>query len=469
MSYQDLKECKIITAFITPFHEDGSINFDAIPALIEHLLSHHTDGILLAGTTAESPTLTHDEELELFAAVQKIVNGRVPLIAGVGTNDTRDSIEFVKEVAEFGGFAAGLAIVPYYNKPSQEGMYQHFKAIADASDLPIIIYNIPGRVVVELTPETMLRLADHPNIIGVKECTSLANMAYLIEHKPEEFLVYTGEDGDAFHAMNLGADGVISVASHTNGDEMHEMFTAIAESDMKKVSIKTAFKNKNFVVYLKFASVWLFTWEFLKPMTEYYRIKVLGVNTMFISQMGVLTAILSSILYLVYGKLSDKYGNKTMLRMGIFFTTYYVLTYFSMTQDNKMSMLFAAAVIDAIGFTAITLSLLNLMMEVSGEPADAYVGAYAMVSGLSAIFAFVIGFILRLFSLLELTRVYSFEKTFVYPGGSSRIKSMFSKIMFSGSRYVIHSNKGKNEDSDEQNVDKEENVNGKSNESKIEL
>ena len=220
MSYQDLKECKIITAFITPFHEDGSINFDAIPALIEHLLAHHTDGILLAGTTAESPTLTHDEELELFEAVQKVVNGRVPLIAGVGTNDTRDSIEFVKEVAEFGGFAAGLAIVPYYNKPSQEGMYQHFKAIADASDLPIIIYNIPGRVVVELTPETMLRLADHPNIIGVKECTSLANMAYLIEHKPEEFLIYTG----------------ISVASHTNGDEMHEMFTAIAESDMKKAA-----------------------------------------------------------------------------------------------------------------------------------------------------------------------------------------------------------------------------------------
>ena len=108
------------------------------------------------------------------------------------------------------------------------------KAIADASDLPIIIYNIPGRVVVELTPETMLRLADHPNIIGVKECTSLANMAYLIEHKPEEFLVYTGEDGDAFHAMNLGADGVISVASHTNGDEMREMFTAIAESDMRR-------------------------------------------------------------------------------------------------------------------------------------------------------------------------------------------------------------------------------------------
>lgn len=236
MSIHDLKNVKIITAMITPFKEDGSINFEALPDLVEHLLAHHTEGILLAGTTAESPTLTHDEELELFAAVQKIVDGRVPLIAGVGTNDTRDSIEFVKEVAAFGGFAAGLAIVPYYNKPSQEGMYQHFKAIADASELPIIIYNIPGRVVVEMTPETMLRLAEHPNIIGVKECTSLPNLAYLIENRPEDFLVYTGEDGDAFHAMTLGADGVISVASHTNGDEMHEMFEAVENNDIKKAA-----------------------------------------------------------------------------------------------------------------------------------------------------------------------------------------------------------------------------------------
>ncbi|WP_099872095.1 4-hydroxy-tetrahydrodipicolinate synthase [Streptococcus suis] len=233
MSIQDLRDVKIITAMITPFKEDGAINYDVLPDLVEHLLAHHTEGILLAGTTAESPTLTHAEELELFAAVQKIVNGRVPLIAGIGTNDTRDSIEFAKEVAAFGGFAAGLAIVPYYNKPSQEGMYQHFKAIADASDLPIIIYNIPGRVVVEMTPETMLRLAEHPNIIGVKECTSLANMAYLIEHKPDDFLIYTGEDGDAFHAMNLGADGVISVASHTNGGEMYDMFTAIEQQDIR--------------------------------------------------------------------------------------------------------------------------------------------------------------------------------------------------------------------------------------------
>ena len=235
--------------------------------------------------------------------------------------------------------------------------------------------------------------------------------------------------------------------------------------EVKNISIKTAFKNKNFVLYLKFASIWLFTWEFLKPLTEYYRIKILGVNTMFISQMGVVTAILSSVLYIIYGKLSDKYGNKTMLRMGIFFTTYYVLTYFSMTKDNKMSMLFAAAVIDAVGFTAITLSLLNLMMEVSEEPADAYVGAYAIVCGIAAIlagifgglvgkfinngviyifgeefytirFAFAIGFVLRLFSLLELTRVDSFEKTFIYKG-SLPIKNFFSKrILNVGASYI---------------------------------
>ena len=184
---------------------------------------------------------------------------------------------------------------------------------------------------------------------------------------------------------------VMSISAIGSAVFMYFHYVPDLGEEIKKVSIKTAFKNKNFVLYLKFASIWLFTWEFLKPLTEYYRIKILGVNTMFLSQMGVLTAILSSVLYIIYGKLSDKYGNKTMLRMGIFFTTYYVLTYFSMTKDNKMSMLFAAAVIDAVGFTAITLSLLNLMMEVSEEPADAYVGAYAIVCGIAAILAGIFG------------------------------------------------------------------------------
>lgn len=233
MSLETLRKARIITALVTPFKDNGDIHFDALPALIEHLLAHHTEAILLAGTTGESPTLTHDEELELFAAVQKIVAGRVSLIAGIGTNDTRDSVDFAKEVAAFGGFDAGLAIVPYYNKPSQEGLYQHFKAIAEASDLPIMLYNVPGRVVTELAPETTLRLAALPNIIAIKDCTDLDNLAYLIENKPENFLVYTGEDNLAFHAMALGADGLVSVASHTSGDDFHEMFTALDKGDLK--------------------------------------------------------------------------------------------------------------------------------------------------------------------------------------------------------------------------------------------
>ena len=225
MSYKDLKECKIITAFITPFHEDGSINFDAIPALIEHLLAHHTDGILLAGTTAESPTLTHDEELKLFAAVQKVVNGRVPLIAGVGTNDTRDSIEFVKEVAEFGGFAAGLAIVPYYNKPSQNGLYAHFAAIAKESTLPIILYNVPGRTGVSMTAETVVRLAnDFQNIVAIKEASgNLLLDMNIIKDMPKDFILLSGDDATTLPAVYMGGSGAISVIGIAYPKEFSEM------------------------------------------------------------------------------------------------------------------------------------------------------------------------------------------------------------------------------------------------------
>lgn len=232
MSLEDLRKARIITALVTPFHEDGSINFKALPKLIEHLLAHHTEGLILAGTTGESPTLTHEEELELFAEVQRIVAGRVPLIAGIGTNDTRDSIEFAREVAAFGGFAAGLAVTPYYNKPTQEGLYQHYKAIADASSLPIMVYNVPGRTVAGLTVETSLRLAQHPNIIAIKDCTGVATISHLVENALDDFLVYTGEDGEAFHAKALGAQGVISVAAHTNGDDFYAMFDALDRGDV---------------------------------------------------------------------------------------------------------------------------------------------------------------------------------------------------------------------------------------------
>ncbi|WEV61246.1 4-hydroxy-tetrahydrodipicolinate synthase [Streptococcaceae bacterium ESL0729] len=236
MMANPLKDSHIITALVTPFTENGDINFEALPKLIEHLLAHHTDGLILAGTTGESPTLTHDEELELFEAVQKIVAGRVPLIAGVGTNDTRDSVDFVKEVDTFGGFAAGLAVVPYYNKPSQEGLFRHFTAIADASDLPIILYNVPGRTVASLEVATTLKLAEHPNIIGVKECTGVDSLSELIEGAPEDFLVYTGEDDLAFHAKALGAQGVISVSSHVLGDDFHQIFENLDQGHVREAA-----------------------------------------------------------------------------------------------------------------------------------------------------------------------------------------------------------------------------------------
>ena len=236
MSIKELKNARIITALVTPFNQDGTINFKALPKLIEHLLESHTEGLVLAGTTGESPTLTHEEELELFAEVQRIVKGRVPLIAGIGTNDTRDSVQFAKEVAEFGGFAAGLAVTPYYNKPSQEGMYQHYKAIAEASSLPIMVYNVPGRTVAGLTVETILRLAELPNIIAVKDCTGVATISHLVEKAPKDFLVYTGEDGEAFHAKALGAQGVVSVAAHTNGNDFYNMFEALEKGELKEAA-----------------------------------------------------------------------------------------------------------------------------------------------------------------------------------------------------------------------------------------
>ena len=236
MSIEDLKKARIITALVTPFKEDGSINFEALSKLIEHLLAHHTEGLIIAGTTGESPTLTHEEELELFAAVQKIVKGRVPLIAGIGTNDTRDSVEFAREVDKFGGFAAGLAVTPYYNKPTQEGLYQHYKAIAEASNLPIIIYNVPSRTVAGLTVETSLRLAQLPNVIAIKDCTGIDTLTHLVENAPQDFLIYTGEDGQAFHAKAIGAQGVISVAAHTNGDDFYKMFAALDEGKLKKAA-----------------------------------------------------------------------------------------------------------------------------------------------------------------------------------------------------------------------------------------
>lgn len=232
----DLTNASIITAMVTPFNKEGAIDFQRLPQLVAHLLDNHTEGIILAGTTGESPTLTHDEEITLFEEVIRLVDGRVPIICGVGTNDTRDSVAFVQEIAQMKGIDAGLAVVPYYNKPNQEGLYQHFKAIAEASDLPIILYNVPGRTVASLSVETTLRLAEIENIIAVKECTGIDTLTELIEKAPADFLVYTGEDSLAFANKALGGQGVISVASHIFGTDIYNMFQALTANDLPKAA-----------------------------------------------------------------------------------------------------------------------------------------------------------------------------------------------------------------------------------------
>jgi 4-hydroxy-tetrahydrodipicolinate synthase len=200
--------------------------------LIEHLLAHGTQGILVGGTTGEAPTLTEDEKLTLLKKAAEIVDGRVPIVAGTGSNSTAATIAFTKKVSQIKGIDAALVVVPYYNKPDQAGMIAHFSAVADQGGLPVIIYNIPGRVIVKMAVSTVLTLAQNPNIIGIKQCASMEEFGAIVENAPADFLVYTGEDSQSLAAKEIGGAGVISVASHIYGDEMTAMFSAIDQGDI---------------------------------------------------------------------------------------------------------------------------------------------------------------------------------------------------------------------------------------------
>lgn len=215
----------IMTAIITPFTDDDHIDFDALDKLVDRLISEHTNGFVVGATTGEAPTLTHDEKIALFEHFTQYVAGRASIIANVGTNNTAASADFAREVSAIKGVDAVLAVNPFYNKPSQAGMVAHFQAIADASAVPVIIYNIPGRTVVKLDNDTLVQLAQYPNIGGVKQCTTIEDLEYLVEHTPADFAVYTGEDGQTLGAIQSGARGVISVASHLYGERMHQMIT----------------------------------------------------------------------------------------------------------------------------------------------------------------------------------------------------------------------------------------------------
>ncbi|KIL44940.1 4-hydroxy-tetrahydrodipicolinate synthase [Jeotgalibacillus soli] len=213
----------ISTAMVTPFTSQGTIDFNQTTNLVNYLLDNGTDSLVVGGTTGESPTLSTDEKISLFEHVVQVVNGRVPVIAGTGSNSTQASIELTKK-AEAAGADAIMLVAPYYNKPNQEGLFQHFNAIALSTDLPVMIYNIPGRSVVNIEVKTLLRLAAIDNVVAIKEASgNLDQMTDILANAPEGFAVYSGDDGLTLPLLAIGGRGVVSVTSHVAGKEMKKM------------------------------------------------------------------------------------------------------------------------------------------------------------------------------------------------------------------------------------------------------
>ncbi|MBN2533594.1 MAG: 4-hydroxy-tetrahydrodipicolinate synthase [Spirochaetales bacterium] len=221
----------VFTALITPFKDNGDIDETALRKLVDFQLENGINGIVPMGTTGESPALNHDEHIKTISIVTEQVNGRVPVIAGTGSNCTREAINLTKRAKDT-GVTASLQVAPYYNKPTQEGFYRHFMEIAESVDIPVIIYNIPSRTSKNIENSTTLRLAEHPNIIGVKEASGDINqMMDLILKKPESFTVLSGDDNLTYPLMALGGNGVVSVASNIIPGRMVSFCDAALKGD----------------------------------------------------------------------------------------------------------------------------------------------------------------------------------------------------------------------------------------------
>lgn len=218
---------RVLTAMITPFKEDGSVNYAVAEQLAVHLADRGTDSLVVCGTTGESPTMSWDEEYQLFQVVQKAVAGKALVIAGAGSNSTSEAIEATQKAAKL-GLDGCLQVVPYYNKPPQEGLYNHFRAIAQsAPELPIMLYNIPGRTGQNMLPETVARLAEIPNIVAVKEASGNLDQASQIRCLTSpEFAIYSGDDSLTLPMLAVGGSGVVSVASHLVGKQLQQMIEA---------------------------------------------------------------------------------------------------------------------------------------------------------------------------------------------------------------------------------------------------
>jgi 4-hydroxy-tetrahydrodipicolinate synthase len=223
-----------LVAIVTPMGEDGSLDLDAFRKLIDWHIGEGTDGLVVVGTTGESPTVDFDEHHLLIRTAVEHANRRVPIVAGTGANSTREAIE-LSAYAKQAGADMSLSVVPYYNKPTQEGLYRHFRAIAEAVDIPQIVYNVPARTVADLQNDTMLRLAQIPNIVGLKDATgNLERGSDLLRQAPPDFAVYSGDDATGLALMLLGARGVISVTANVAPRLMHEMCAAALNPDVKR-------------------------------------------------------------------------------------------------------------------------------------------------------------------------------------------------------------------------------------------
>ncbi|MBR8830971.1 MAG: 4-hydroxy-tetrahydrodipicolinate synthase [Chroococcopsis gigantea SAG 12.99] len=225
---------RVITAMVTPFTPEGEVNYPVVEKLADHLITHGSDGLVVCGTTGESPTLTWSEEYELFRVVKGVVGNRGKVIAGTGSNSTSEAIEATEKSAKL-GLDGSLQVVPYYNKPPQEGMYEHFRAIAKACpDLPIMLYNIPGRTGQNLLPETIARLSQIDNITAVKEASgNLEQVCKIRCLTGSDFEIYSGDDFLTLPIMTCGGVGVVSVASHLVGEQIQAMIRAFNDGDTK--------------------------------------------------------------------------------------------------------------------------------------------------------------------------------------------------------------------------------------------
>jgi len=221
-----MKAGQVLTAMITPMNKDCSVNYPAAVELAQKLGENGSDGVVLSGTTGESPTLSFGEKVKLFSTVTDALGGQMTIIAGTGSNNTQDSIALTK-AAEKAGVDGIMLVTPYYNKPSQEGLYQHFKTVAEQTSLPVMLYNVPGRTGVNILPETVARLAEIDNIVAIKEASgNLEQVSVLKTMVPEDFLIYSGDDALTLPILAVGGAGVVSVASHLVGREIKSMISA---------------------------------------------------------------------------------------------------------------------------------------------------------------------------------------------------------------------------------------------------